>query len=159
MHHTKQNPHELAGYTGARKTHTNAANYQDDACHCQCRGICETCQHLRNIRRLGTGYRAWTQGAKTTLTAAAIGMALVSGTMAATRASGLVCRNAFIEAVASPTESGLLSRPNLTVYGRGALIRKVGGVTTGTFETPRPPYARSNANGGLSVFPVGANHE
>jgi hypothetical protein len=34
----------------------------------------------------------------------------IHGTIAATRANGLVHQNAFIEAVASPTESGLLSR-------------------------------------------------
>jgi hypothetical protein len=78
-------------------------------------------------------------------------VALVSGTIAATLGMGLVCRNAVIEAVASPTESGLLSRPNTLVFGRGASIRKVDGVASITLRTPRPPYACRNANGGLLV--------
>jgi hypothetical protein len=82
--------------------------------------------------------------------------ALVSGTIAATPVMGLVRSNTVINvAVQSLTESRLLSRPNTLVFGRGASIRKVDGVATFTFETPRPPNARSNANGGYQSH-VGA---
>ncbi len=80
----------------------------------------------------------------------------IHGTIAATRASGLVLENTFNVAVASPTESGLLSRPNTLVYGRGAPVRKAGGVATFTFSTPRPPYAQWCAAGGFSQSHFGA---
>jgi hypothetical protein len=78
------------------------------------------------------------------------------GTIAATRANGLVLKNTVNVAVASPTESGLLSRPNLTVYGRDAPVRKAGGVATFTFLTSRPPYAQRCAAGGFSQSHFGA---
>lgn len=73
------------------------------------------------------------------------------GTMTATRSNEPMLENIINVAVASPTESGLLSRPNTLVYGRDASIRKVGGVATFTFSTSRPPYAQRCAAGGLSV--------
>lgn len=92
---------------------------------------------------------------------------IIDGTITLTPVMGPVHSNTMPVAVATSTESGVLSCPNTGVvrhalaamphgFGQGARIRKVRGVATGTFETPCPPDARSNVEGGFSVFPVGA---
>ena len=84
----------------------------------------------------------------------------ISGTIMPTPAMGPVHSNTLKLAVAAPTESGVLSCPNSRVgrhilaakprrFGQGALVRKAGGVTSFTFETPCPPDAHSNADGGF----------
>jgi hypothetical protein len=82
------------------------------------------------------------------------------GTIIATPDTGPVRSNTTSEAVATPTESGVLSCPDSAAshvmrvavpigFGQGALIRKDGGTASDVFETPCPPYARSNAAGGF----------
>lgn len=85
---------------------------------------------------------------------------IIGGTITSTPAMGPVHSNTMKSAVATSTESGVLSCPNTGVvrralaamphgFGQGARIRKVRGVTDFTFETPCPPDARSNADGGF----------
>lgn len=85
---------------------------------------------------------------------------IIGGTITPTPAMGPVHSNTMYEAVATSTESGVLSCPNSGAgrqslaamphgFGQGARIRKVRGVASYTFETPCPPDARSNAKGGF----------
>jgi hypothetical protein len=126
-------------------------NHPLEPCQCHGKSVCSACAYYIALYRRKRAIKAILRG----ITGAVLTAALISGTMAATRANGLVLKNTVNVAVASPTESGLLSRPNLTVYGRDASIRKVGGVATFTFLTSRPPNARKNANGGYQSH-VGA---
>jgi hypothetical protein len=76
---------------------------------------------------------------------------------------GKVHLNTFIsKAVASPTESGLLSCPSfragrvlcaagLGSFGQGAPVRKAGGATLLAFRTPCPPFVSLSASGGFST--------
>lgn len=73
---------------------------------------------------------------------------------------GTVHSNTLNVAVQVPTEeSGTLLCPEFSNAaqcrihdcGLGAMVRKAIGVATFTFETPSPPDARSNAEGGFSV--------
>lgn len=88
------------------------------------------------------------------------------GTMTPTPPAGPVLENTTSEAVASPTESGLLSCPNsgagrgvstakLAGFGRGGPSRKDGRTASDVFSTPCPPDALENAEGGFST-PEGA---
>lgn len=74
--------------------------------------------------------------------------------------TGPVRKNTISNAVATPTESGVLACPNSRagrslsmasplVYGQGGPFREAGRVTLLTFLTPCPPNARKNANGGF----------
>ena len=74
--------------------------------------------------------------------------------------SGMVPEKRQNTAVATPTESGVLSCPNSRAsrqslaamshgFGQGALVRKAGGVAVFTFFTPCPPDALKNAEGGF----------
>ncbi len=85
---------------------------------------------------------------------------IIGGTISATPAMGPVLENTMYEAVATSTESGVLSCPNTGAdrqslaalphgFGQGARIRKVRGVASYTFSTPCPPYALENADGGF----------
>ncbi len=87
-------------------------------------------------------------------------MTLFSGTITPTLAMGPVPLNTMYEAVATSTESGVLSCPNTGEvrqalaamphgFGQGARIRKVRGVASYTFRTPCPPDAHLNAEGGF----------
>jgi hypothetical protein len=66
-------------------------------------------------------------------------------------------------AVASPTESGLLSCPifragrvlcaaDLGSFGQGAPVRKAGGATRLAFRTPCPPLVSLSASGGFLTY-------
>jgi hypothetical protein len=89
-----------------------------------------------------------------------------AATMAATSAMKPVCSNTLLEAVATPTESGVSSCPNSDgrgcvapcqmVYGQGAPLRERGDMSSSMLLTPCPPDACSNANGG-SLSLEGAN--
>ena len=80
--------------------------------------------------------------------------------------TGPVRKNTTSEAVAAPTESGVLSCPNSGAgrglsaavphgFGWGGPTRKDGRAASDAFLTPHPPYALKNANGGF-VTPEGA---
>jgi len=88
------------------------------------------------------------------------------GMILATPGKGPARSNALSEAAAIPAENGILSFPvsgvgrgfstrALNGCGRGGPSREHGRVTSDTFETPLPPNARSNAEGGFSS-PEGA---
>ena len=160
MHAKKSRP-GLAGPKAASKQ-SKRTDYGCMACTCQGRSICSACTHFAAIKLAGPGYRAVWPRAKAIALSMALALAATSGTMAATPTTGPVLENTLNVAVASPTESGLLSCPNSgtgrtscaamsTVYGQGAPIRKDGGVTTFTFSTPCPPAALENAKGGFSA--------
>lgn len=71
----------------------------------------------------------------------------------------MVHSNTLKSAVHFPTVSGILLCPEFSNAaqcrvrgcGLGAMVRKAIGVTDFTFETPSPPDARSNAEGGFSI--------
>lgn len=67
-------------------------------------------------------------------------------------------KNTVGSEVATPTVSGVLSRPNsgdrvassyagAVGFGWGGLVREAGRMAEPMFLTPHPPYARKNANG------------
>ncbi|WP_310627726.1 hypothetical protein [Limnohabitans sp.] len=85
---------------------------------------------------------------------------IIDGTITSTPAMGPVLENTMNTAVATSTESGVLSCPNTGVvrhsltsmshgFGQGARIRKVRGVAVFTFSTPCPPNALEYAEGGF----------
>lgn len=158
MHPTNKNPSGIDIPAGVQ-THKRL-----DYAHCLCSGqtLCSACTHLALIARHGPGYRAWMPPAK------AVGLALVlvltvattCGTMAASHASGPVRRNTMNVAVATPTESGVLSCPDSGAgrhslvampqgFGQGAPFREGGGMATFMLRTPCPPDARRSADGGF----------
>lgn len=160
---TKKNRRGLAGTTAVSKQFKHR-NYCRPSCTCQGRG---TCTHFAAINLVGPGYRTYFPRAQAIALSLALGFMGVGGTMAATPEPGPVRRNTMNVAVATPTESGVLSCPNSGAgrgvcaampdgFGQGASVRKAGGVATFTFLTPCPPDARRNANGGFSVSHVGA---
>ncbi len=75
----------------------------------------------------------------------------------ASKPKGPVLENTTSEAVAAPTDSGVLSRPNFRElvrqhphgFGRDGLTRKDGRTASDVFSTSRPPAALENANGGF----------
>lgn len=88
------------------------------------------------------------------------------GTIDTTPYTGPMCEDIKSEAVAAPTESGVLSCPDSAArhvlpvavpngFGRGAPIRKDGGTASDVSSTPRPPYASEDAEGGFQT-PEGA---
>lgn len=170
MHHTNKNRRGLAGSTAATRSISKRfkrTNYGRMACTCQGRMTCNTCTHFAAIALAGAGYRAWWPRAQAVALSLALGLASTSGTIAASRKNDPVHSNTLKQAVATSTESGVLSCPNSGAgrnlcaatpdgFGQGGLVRKAGRVTCFTFETPCPPDARSNANGGFSVSQQGA---
>lgn len=164
MPYEKTNPRRLAGRAGANE-YTTRTNYGHMVCTCQGARTCNTCTHFGAISLAGAGYRAWWPQAKLRAWLVAVAVAQASGTIAATP-TGAGARNTTSEAVATPTESGVLSCPNaghgriscaamLQGFGQGASVRKAGGVASDTLRTPCPPDARRNAEGGFST-PEGA---
>lgn len=86
--------------------------------------------------------------------------------IAPSHASGPVRSNTFSEAVATPTDKrGFATSESQTGagasgdchagFGRGGPTREDGRTTSDVFETPRPPDARSNADGGFVHVPEG----
>lgn len=166
MRHTNKNRRGLAGSTAVSKQ-SKHVNYALMACTCQGRMTCKACTHFAAIGMAGAGYRAWWPRARSLALVLALAAALTSGTMAATPDRGRCLKNTISNAVATPTESGVLSCPNSGAgcalcaamphgFGQGAPIRKDGGVTLLTFFTPCPPDALKNAGGGFSVSHSGA---
>ena len=70
-------------------------------------------------------------------------------TMTATPYTGPVRKNTSTAAVQTSTESEDFPRPEHSCFGRGGSVRKAGRLTAVEFLTPRPPYARKNADGDL----------
>lgn len=167
---TKKTPRRLAGRTGEFRevvSGRDAGNYARLVCTCRGRGVCAACTHFAAIHLAGPGYRSYWPRAQAVALSAALGFGPTGGTVAASRECGPVLENTMNVAVATPTESGVLSCPNSGAggapgaamscgFGQGAPVRKAGGVATFTFSTPCPPDALENADGGFSVSHVGA---
>ena len=158
---TKKSRLGLAGPRAASKQ-SKRTDYGGMACTCQGRSTCDACTHFAAIKLAEPGYRAVWPRAKAIALSIALALAATSGTMAATPTTGPVRKNTTSEAVATPTESGVLSCPNSgtgrtscaamsTVYGQGGPTRKDGRTASDVFLTPCPPDARKNAQGGSST--------
>ena len=85
---------------------------------------------------------------------------MMANTYTAMVPNGMVLENTVDSEVATPTVSGVLSRPNsgervafgyavATGFGWGGLVRKAGRMAESMFSTPHPPYVLENANGGF----------
>lgn len=159
MHPTNKNPSGTVIPAGVQ---TSNQNNSTDYAHCLCSGqtLCSACTHLALIARHGPGYRAWMPPAKAVGLALVLTVATTCGTMAASHASGPVRKNTMNVAVATPTESGVLSCPDSGAgrnasaampqgFGQGGPFRKAGRMATFMFLTPCPPDARKNADGGF----------